>query len=130
MIGALLGIIATSINYSIRQRDLSNLTKSLERQVDQGKEINFYTLELKKIVDELETRLGETAPDHRTETNDRVLNELRSINQHLSSLDDHRSAGGGQLVKSTDAHKLNILLAGLTLLSITVFYDLFINRIH
>lgn len=83
VIGALLGIIATSINHSIRQRDLNNLSKSLQRQVDQDKEINFYTAELKKIVDDLESRLEQRPAG----LNGEIVSELRAVNDRLSSME-------------------------------------------
>lgn len=88
MIGALLGIIATSINHSIRQRDLANLSVSLQRQVDQDKEINFYTAELKKIVDDMESRLHQKP----TGSDDQIVNELRTLNDRLSSMETKTSA--------------------------------------
>lgn len=112
------------MNHRIRQRDLSNLTKSLERQVGQDKELNFYTLELKKIVDELETKLGQTS-DSSPQLNDKVLKELKLLNKRFASI----GHPDGQVILSTDSYKLNILLAGLTLLSLTVLYDLFANKI-
>ena len=115
MIGALLGIIATSINHSIRQRDLNSLSKSLQRQVDQDKEINFYTAELKKIVDDLESRLDRKP----TGSNHEIANELRAVNDRLSSMEAKTSTVEMDSLKghpqSVEQRAFGVLYASLAL---------------
>lgn len=113
VIGAVLGIIATSINHSIRQRDLANLSKSLQRQVDQDKEINFYTAELKKIVDDMESRLHQTPAG----SSDQIANELRALNDRLSSMEAKAPAAELEhaLPQSPERRLFGVLYASLVL---------------
>ena len=57
----------------------------MQRQVDQDKEINFYTAELKKIVDDLECRLEQQKPV--VGSSDEIVSELRAVNDRLSSME-------------------------------------------
>lgn len=120
VIGALLGIIATSINHSIRKKDLNNLSKSLERQIEQDKAIDFYTIELKKIVDDLESKLDGT----QIKADDKIFNELKLMNDRLSTI---KNSSDFSMVESNTTEKriFQILYTG-----IVVFfcYNLLFNK--
>ena len=120
VIGALLGIIATSINHSIRKRDLNSLTRSLEKQIDQDNDINFFTNELKKIIYNLDQKLEFTLNNN---SNDNELNDYQVNNdatlKKWNSLND-------QLNRSTFDYKFNNALLGCLIL--LTLYDIFINK--
>lgn len=121
LIGAALGIIATSVNHSIRQRDLNNLTKSLEKQRDQDKEINLYTNKLKEIVTILETKLDND--DKKIDNN--ILNELKSIKDQLAAVGTVSRSDHPNLLSENS--KFNILLGTITVLCIVVLSDILIK---